>query len=337
MSEDGAGTRGAGEGGRFMRWAFRHLAGPAEVAGRGAGRLGRGPRAVEARSGRAQALQPGTARTEAGRPRGRPRLSGRRSAVGVARAPAAHPARALRPGRRRRAVDVQLAHHVVADLAAICWSSEPASSRSWVAQAVDSASTVSSPSSSLTGRLCCGHLRADHPLPGAEDRRLGRRLLPAARLHQPVQHRAERLRVARVGPGPGVAAQPPLEPPAPSPLPPPAGYAGSRAAACRRASAASSTARASSGPATASAPAPRRSGGIRTGSVDSAGPLAPGRRRCAPRIRRYDPRRPAGGGRQSAPLGSGGCGSSDTAHRPLADLRSGHRAGRPARRRPPRR
>ncbi|MCO1596354.1 hypothetical protein M8C17_14420 [Micromonospora sp. RHAY321] len=33
MSEDGAATRSPGEGGRFMRWAYRHLAGPAEVQG----------------------------------------------------------------------------------------------------------------------------------------------------------------------------------------------------------------------------------------------------------------------------------------------------------------
>ncbi|SCE86840.1 hypothetical protein GA0070607_2576 [Micromonospora coriariae] len=30
MSEDDAATKPQGEGGRFMRWAFRHLAGPAE-------------------------------------------------------------------------------------------------------------------------------------------------------------------------------------------------------------------------------------------------------------------------------------------------------------------
>ncbi|MET7707040.1 hypothetical protein [Micromonospora sp. NPDC005413] len=30
MSEDGAVTRSPGEGGRFLRWVFRHLAGPAE-------------------------------------------------------------------------------------------------------------------------------------------------------------------------------------------------------------------------------------------------------------------------------------------------------------------
>ncbi|RLP95859.1 hypothetical protein [Micromonospora sp. CV4] len=30
MSEDGATPRSPGEGGRLMRWAFRHLAGPAE-------------------------------------------------------------------------------------------------------------------------------------------------------------------------------------------------------------------------------------------------------------------------------------------------------------------
>ncbi|KAB1949333.1 hypothetical protein F8271_01060 [Micromonospora sp. ALFpr18c] len=30
MSEDGAATRSPGEGGRFLRWAYRHLAGPAD-------------------------------------------------------------------------------------------------------------------------------------------------------------------------------------------------------------------------------------------------------------------------------------------------------------------
>ncbi|MET8353476.1 MULTISPECIES: hypothetical protein [unclassified Micromonospora] len=30
MSEDEAATRSAGEGGRFMRWTFRNLTGPAE-------------------------------------------------------------------------------------------------------------------------------------------------------------------------------------------------------------------------------------------------------------------------------------------------------------------
>ncbi|MET8524436.1 hypothetical protein [Micromonospora sp. NPDC005172] len=30
MSEDGATTRAPGEGGRLLRWAFRHLAGPAD-------------------------------------------------------------------------------------------------------------------------------------------------------------------------------------------------------------------------------------------------------------------------------------------------------------------
>ncbi|MEU1646034.1 hypothetical protein [Micromonospora zamorensis] len=30
MSEDGAVTKAPGEGGRFLSWAFRHLAGPAE-------------------------------------------------------------------------------------------------------------------------------------------------------------------------------------------------------------------------------------------------------------------------------------------------------------------
>ncbi|MBM0277498.1 hypothetical protein [Micromonospora tarensis] len=30
MSENGAATRGAGEGGRLLRWAFRNLAGPAD-------------------------------------------------------------------------------------------------------------------------------------------------------------------------------------------------------------------------------------------------------------------------------------------------------------------
>ena len=92
--------------------------------------------------------------------------------------------------------------------AAIRTSSLPASSRSWVAHAVDSASTVSSPSSSFTGRQCAATSGADDLLPLAEDRRLGRRLLPAARLDQLGEQRAERLRVARVGPGAGVAAQP---------------------------------------------------------------------------------------------------------------------------------
>ncbi|MEU5780129.1 hypothetical protein [Micromonospora lupini] len=30
MSEDGATSRAPGEGGRLLRWAFRHLAGPAD-------------------------------------------------------------------------------------------------------------------------------------------------------------------------------------------------------------------------------------------------------------------------------------------------------------------
>ncbi|MEH1164894.1 hypothetical protein V6V47_05870 [Micromonospora sp. CPCC 205539] len=33
MSDDDAATRAPGEGGRFMRWAYRHLAGPADVQG----------------------------------------------------------------------------------------------------------------------------------------------------------------------------------------------------------------------------------------------------------------------------------------------------------------
>ncbi len=55
-----------------------------------------------------------------------------------------------------------------------------------------------------------GDLRADHPLPGAEDRRLGRRLLPAPGLDEAGQHGTEQLRVARVRSRPGVAAQPAL-------------------------------------------------------------------------------------------------------------------------------
>ena len=79
---------------------------------------------------------------------------GDRSAVGVAGAAAADPARPTAPGRRRRAVDDESGDDVVADLGGDLPQELPASSRSWVAQAVDSASRVSSPSSSLTGRQC---------------------------------------------------------------------------------------------------------------------------------------------------------------------------------------
>ena len=83
-----------------------------------------------------------------------PRRRATVSAVGVAGAPAADAAGALVPRGCGRAVDVQLGDHVVADLGGDPLSSDAASIRSWVAQAVDSASTVSSPSSSLIGRLC---------------------------------------------------------------------------------------------------------------------------------------------------------------------------------------
>ena len=109
MSEDGDDHQAPGEGGRLMRWAFRHLAGPAECAGRGAGRLAAGPRGVETRPGRAQAFtrEQRERKRAAREATGAPELAG--SAVGVAGAAAADPAGALRPGRRGRAVDVQLA------------------------------------------------------------------------------------------------------------------------------------------------------------------------------------------------------------------------------------
>ena len=81
------------------------------------------------------------------------RLSAHGSAVRVARAAAADPLRALRPGRRGRAVHMDAARpRPDRPRAAIRVSSRPASSRSCVAQAVDSASMVSSPFSSFTGR-----------------------------------------------------------------------------------------------------------------------------------------------------------------------------------------
>ena len=178
--------------------------------------------------------------------------------------------------------------------AAMLRSSVAASIRSWVAQAVDSASTVSSPSSSLTGRLCSAMSGADHPLPGAEDGRLGVGPLPAPGLDQPAEHGPEQLRVARVGPGPGVAAQPRAgvaagRPrcaapaagawPAPRRAPPAPAPAGRVAPAAARLAAPA----AGVGAAPVAGPAPSA----------ASGPARPASARPAPRGRRQPARRPS--------------------------------------------
>ena len=217
---------------------------------------------------------------------------------------------------------------------AICLSSEPASSRSWVAHAVDSRLHGQLAVLQLDRPAVLGDLRADHLLPGAEDGRLGRRLLPAARLHQPVQHRAERLRVARVRARPGVAAQPP----------PAAGAVAGRArggrrcaaAACRRASAASEHRPRQLRPARPPPSGLRRHRPRRPGAPIRAVARPPAGRHRPVAAGPRGTRRPRGSA--GPPVGSAGAWLSPTRrHRPLADLRSGRRAGPPARPRPPRR
>ena len=118
MSEDEPVGQGPRRGRQAVAWAFKHFAGPAEgVQGAMQGGSAEARELGSSDLAGPQALQPGAAGTQAGRPGGRRASADADSAVGVARARGPVPAAGPRPGRRGRAVDVQLAHHVVADLA----------------------------------------------------------------------------------------------------------------------------------------------------------------------------------------------------------------------------
>ena len=277
----------------------------------------RGPGGLEAGPGRAQAVEPGPAGTQARRAGGRrrrPLTVSRRCRAGRGRVPGAGPC-----------AQDGAAGPWMCSLRTTLW---PTSLAICFEQRAGEQPQLGGPGGRprLHGQLAVlqldraavlGDLRADHPLPGAEDRRLGRRLLPAARLHQPVQHRAERLRVARVRPRAGVAAQPPPRPPARRRAPRRRAYAGARRPPPRR----RDTRRVQHRPAPAPAAGcaarrrrrPARRGPLRHAAGRRASRGVPGRRR-------------AGGAwliRHGAP----------SPRRPG----TGRRAGRPARRRPPRR
>ncbi len=146
---------------------------------------------------------------------------------------------------------------------------------------------------------------ADDLLPGAEDRRLGGRLLPATGLDQPFRAR-RRTAAGRAGRGRGRSSRAAAAPCRRRRRPPGAPL---RGRACAGASAASSAARASSGPASPR-PRPRRRPARRPPASWSLGFGLVARRR------------PSGAGR-----------SVGTADRPFGDLVAGAAQARPARRR----
>ena len=90
-------------------------------------------------------------------------------------------------------------------------SSGRRSSRSWVAQAVESARTsehARRSSGSIRARSARRRRRRRSAAQRPMHRRRRRRLLPAALAHQPVRPTAEQLRVAVVGPGPAAGRRP---------------------------------------------------------------------------------------------------------------------------------